>query len=182
MLHSGDDILFGVPVPGPDGSTQPGRRRIGWAWYDKNSNHTLHQTGAVTNGVVQHSVRPQDVPQQTLSRLARAAARWPRPWRDAITRSIADRQVLGTPIAEYVPLRLVSGRLAIVGNAAHVPTPMTGQGFDASVRDAEVLATLLHDADPFDAPARLHDDERARLSDAQRLVRSGQAFSRSFAV
>ena len=132
-------------------------------------------------GVVQHSVRPGDVPQQTLDELARAAKRWPRPWRDAIRLSIAKRQVLGTPIAEYVPLRLASGRLAIVGNAAHVPTPMTGKGFDASVCDAEVLARMLREATPDDVAASLGKYESTRLGDVQRLVRSGKQFSRSFA-
>jgi len=45
-----------------------------------------------------------------------------------------------TPIAEYVPDRLVNGRLALVGDAAHVPTPMTGCGFSASLDDAEAIA------------------------------------------
>ncbi|WP_442852616.1 FAD-dependent monooxygenase [Arthrobacter sp. 131MFCol6.1] len=46
--------------------------------------------------------------------------------------SIERRAVIGTPIAEYVPARLARGRVAIVGDAAHVPTPMTGSGFAES--------------------------------------------------
>jgi 2-polyprenyl-6-methoxyphenol hydroxylase-like FAD-dependent oxidoreductase len=180
MLQSGSDILFGVPVPGADGSLEPGRRRIGWAWYDGWHNDVLHETGAVLDGVVQHSVRPADVPGQTLDDLAEAAGRWPRPWRDAIQRSIADRGVLGTPIAEYVPHALASGRLAIMGNAAHVPTPMTGQGFESSVRDAEALARILGAVDAAAVPARLAEYERVRLEDVRRLVQGGQRFSRSF--
>ncbi|WP_442576370.1 FAD-dependent monooxygenase [Microbacterium sp. F51-2R] len=182
IMRSAGDILFGVPAAGPDGSLEPGRGRIGWAWYDRGHNRMLRETGAVVDGVVQHSVRPGDVPQQTLDDLKRAAQRWPRPWRDAIVQSIADREVLGTPIAEYVPLRLVSGRLAILGNAAHVPTPMTGQGFDASLRDAETLARVLEGARPDDAPDRLAAYQRERLEDARRLVMGGQRFSRSFAA
>jgi 2-polyprenyl-6-methoxyphenol hydroxylase-like FAD-dependent oxidoreductase len=182
LLDSHGDILFGIPIAGADGSTAPNRGRIGWAWYDTTHNDMLEATGAVANGVVQHSVRPHDVPQATLTDLAERARRWPRPWRDAILRSIADRQVLGTPIAEYVPVRLAAGRMALVGNAAHVPTPMTGQGFDASLQDAETLAQALTHAAPADVPERLRDYENARLGHVQRLVRGGQQFSRSFST
>lgn len=37
------------------------------------------------------------------------------------------RAVTGTPIAEWVPSVLSNGRLAIIGDAAHVQTPMTGK-------------------------------------------------------
>ncbi|WP_442853138.1 FAD-dependent monooxygenase [Arthrobacter sp. 9MFCol3.1] len=40
-------------------------------------------------------------------------------------------------MAEYVPARLARGRVAIVGDAAHVPTPMAGSGFPESLCDAE---------------------------------------------
>ena len=40
---------------------------------------------------------------------------------------------VGAPIA-YVPDRLVNGRMVLVGDAAHVPTPMTGRGFGSSRR------------------------------------------------
>jgi 2-polyprenyl-6-methoxyphenol hydroxylase-like FAD-dependent oxidoreductase len=46
-------------------------------------------------------------------------------------------------IAEYVPDKLVKGRVALVGDAAHVPTPMTGSGFSASLHDAETLAAAI---------------------------------------
>jgi hypothetical protein len=53
-------------------------------------------------------------------RLAREAARrWPRPWQDAITESMARTDFVGTPVAEYVPDQLVNGRMA--SSAAHCP-------------------------------------------------------------
>jgi 2-polyprenyl-6-methoxyphenol hydroxylase-like FAD-dependent oxidoreductase len=61
-----------------------------------------------------------------------ARKRWPTPWRDAILDCIGRRAVIGRPIAEYLPGRLACGRLALVGDVAHVPTPMTGKGFGAT--------------------------------------------------
>ena len=79
--------------------------------------------------------------------LAREAARrWPRPWRDAIGDSIGRVDFVGTPIAEYVPDRLVHVWMVLVGDAAHAPTPMTGRGFGTSLDDAAALARSLHDA------------------------------------
>jgi 2-polyprenyl-6-methoxyphenol hydroxylase-like FAD-dependent oxidoreductase len=81
-----------------------------------------------------------------------------------------------------VPRRLASGRLAIVGNAAHVPTPMTGSGFAASVADASALVRALDGVDTADVPAALEDYEGERLRAARDLVLSGQSFSRNFAI
>ena len=82
-------------------------------------------------------------PGKKLRKLESRACRWPRPWRHAILHSITASDFLGTPIAEYVPVRLATGRLALAGNAGHLPTPMTGQGFGASVRDVEALCMHL---------------------------------------
>jgi 2-polyprenyl-6-methoxyphenol hydroxylase-like FAD-dependent oxidoreductase len=86
-----------------------------------------------------------------------------------------------TPIAEYVPDRLAHGRVALVGDAAHVPTPMTGSGFSASLDDAEAITEALT-AGLRDVPMReaLRRYEQARLHSVRGMVQSGQQFSRSF--
>jgi 2-polyprenyl-6-methoxyphenol hydroxylase-like FAD-dependent oxidoreductase len=90
---------------------------------------------------VRHSLTPAEIPEATFRELANEAAdRWSVPWRDAILDCIRRRAVIGTPVPEYVPDRLVNGRLALVGDAAHVPTPMTGSGFSTSLHDAESIA------------------------------------------
>jgi 2-polyprenyl-6-methoxyphenol hydroxylase-like FAD-dependent oxidoreductase len=89
--------------------------------------------------------------------------------------------VIGTPIAEYVPDKLANGRLVLVGDAAHVPTPMTGNGFSASFKDAQALAKCISQGGP--APAfelALQAYERLRLEEVRKLVQGGQTFSRSF--
>jgi 2-polyprenyl-6-methoxyphenol hydroxylase-like FAD-dependent oxidoreductase len=183
IRSSGDHHrLLGYPLPAPDGSQTPGSRRLGWAWYDATRNHQLRSAGAVDGSVVQHSLRAADIPAATYAQLAaEAGRRWPAPWAQAIEDSIARRAVTATPISEYLPDRLVNGRLVLVGDAAHVPTPMTGSGFATSLDDAHVLADTVAPSGGADVPDGLLAYQRQRLEPARSLVQSGQQFSRAFA-
>lgn len=180
FLSGPDDYLFGYPVPGPVGSLAPGSRQLGWAWYDARRNDLLRATGCVVGDVVHHTLSSAYIPADTFGELADGARRWPTPWRDAIADCVRRRALVGTPIAEYVPDRLVNGRLALVGDAAHVPTPMTGMGFGASLDDAEAIAESLGAGASSVAEALL-TYERKRLGSARRMVQSGQQFSHGFA-
>ncbi|MFB6783473.1 FAD-dependent monooxygenase [Streptomyces sp. NPDC056352] len=183
ILYRGDDCLIGYPLPSPAGSFTPGSRQIGFAWYDASRNSLLREEGCVVDGVVHHTLAAQDVPDATLRELAvEAGDLWPQPWRGVIADCLERRAVIGTPIAEYVPERLVNKRLALVGDAAHVPTPMTGSGFSMSLDDAEAIAEAVA-AGVGGRPMEqaLQDYERARLNSVRRSVQSGQQFSRSFA-
>lgn len=180
FLGDNDNTLLGYPLPGADGSLAPGSRRLGWAWYDSSRNGLLRSTGSVDGSVVRHSLMPAGIPNATYQELAAQARElFPSPWKDAILDSIERRAVIGTPIAEYVPTRLAAGRVAIVGDAAHVPTPMTGSGFAESLYDAEALANAITDSGS--TATALLEYEGARLRSARNLVQSGQGFSRSFA-
>lgn len=184
ILHGGKDVLLGYPLASRRGSVRPGSRRMGWAWYDASCNDLLRQKGSVRGTVVQHSLRTADIPQSTFKELtAEAADLWPAPWRDAILDSLKRRDILGTPIAEYVPERVVNGRIALVGDAAHVPTPMTGSGFAASMDDADAVAEAVASGLRHGTllPRALAAYERKRLPRVRSMVQSGQQFSRSFA-
>ena len=68
-----------------------------------------------------------------------------------------------------------------MGDAAHVPTPMTGCGFSASLDDAEAIAESVAAGVRASAPAKaLRGYEKERLSSVRGMVQSGQQFSRSF--
>jgi 2-polyprenyl-6-methoxyphenol hydroxylase-like FAD-dependent oxidoreductase len=127
-----------------------------------------------------HSLRAADVPDAALHELADESDRSPPLWSDTIRASLERRTFVGTPITEYVPDRLVNGRLALVGNAAHVPTPMTGSGVSSSIADADALANAVASDD--DSVEALRTYEHRRLSGARGMVQSGQHFSRSFAA
>lgn len=79
-----------------------------------------------------------------------------------------------------MPDRLRNGRMVILGDAAHVPTPMTGRGFATSLDDAAALARHMADATAATLPDTLASYESEWLAPAQELVLSGQMFSRSF--
>lgn len=182
VLDGGDSCLFGYPLPSLDGSFVPGSRQIGWGWFDASRNELLRETGSVVGNVVHHSLTAADMPETTFRELA-AEARdlWAEPWCDAILECIDRGAVIGTPIAEYVPDRLVNGRLALVGDAAHVPSPMTGSGFSSSLEDAEAVAeAVAAGVHGYALVTALHGYEAQRLSIVRNMVRSGQQFSRSF--
>jgi 2-polyprenyl-6-methoxyphenol hydroxylase-like FAD-dependent oxidoreductase len=67
--------------------------------------------------------------------LALATVRWRAAAREVITAAIERRVIFGTPLAESLPERLVAGRLGIVGDAAHVASPMVGAGFASGLLD-----------------------------------------------
>jgi 2-polyprenyl-6-methoxyphenol hydroxylase-like FAD-dependent oxidoreductase len=178
------DFLLGTHVPGADGSSSIGQRRLGWAWYDNSENDLLRQLGCFEGAVVQHSLIGADIPTETLDNLSKKAKqRWSQPWLAAIQHSIQTRNLIATPIAEYVPEVLVKGRIALVGDAAHLPTPLTASGFNASLEDAATLADCVaKEIQRGDVVGALLQYQSSRLRVARQIVQSGQGFSRSFGI
>lgn len=173
-------ILLGTELPGEDGSLRPGERRLSWAMYDRSRNALLRERDAVAGQQVRRTLLPGDLPDELFATFAREARLWPQPWRSAILDCVERRAIIGTPIAEYLPDRIASRRLCLVGDAAHVPTPMTGNGFAASREDAVTLGRALDTEGATASALRRYED--ARLADVRRLVASGQQFSRGYAA
>ncbi len=178
------DFLLGSIVSGADGSRAPGERRLGWAWYDNTRNKLLRQMGYVKGNLVHHSLNAPDIPEATLIELSRQAMeRWPQPWLAATLQSIKTRNITGIPIAEYVPDQLTNGRIVLVGDAAHVLTPLSASGFNNSLQDAATLADCMaKDIGGNGATIKeaISEYEALRLNHVRGAVQSGQAFSRSF--
>lgn len=182
FLDSGPYVLLGFPLTAADGSPERGRRRVGWGWYDAGHNDVLRKAGAVEGSLVRHSLRPGDMPDTLFEELAELARlHWPSPWREAILECLARKAVLATPVVEYLPDRLVSERICLVGDAAHVCTPMTGNGFATAADDAFALARFLDaEALKYDPITALMRYEDLRLPDVRRLARSGRQVSQNF--
>jgi 2-polyprenyl-6-methoxyphenol hydroxylase-like FAD-dependent oxidoreductase len=75
--------------------------------------------------------------------------------------------VFGTPIVHYRPSRLVNGRLALAGDAAHAASPMVGGGFRQGLYDVQALSqTLSGITAPGEVMSALARYQRLRLGPA----------------
>ncbi|MCG3087789.1 FAD-dependent oxidoreductase [Sporosarcina cyprini] len=181
MFDSYDGFKFGSIIEREDKSSVAGSRRIGCTWYDNKRSGLLRQLGCVEGMVVFHSLNGQDIPEQTLRELEAETAGWPEPWRFAARHAIRERTLIGIPIKEYVPNRLAKGRIALVGDAAHVPAPVTASGFNESLQDAVALGRCAENCVQGQAAVQaLEEYESLRLEKVRRMVQSGQFYSRSF--
>jgi 2-polyprenyl-6-methoxyphenol hydroxylase-like FAD-dependent oxidoreductase len=176
-------------VPGPNGETSPGKRYITLAWYDANRTQWLRDRGYLVGDEVMGSILPAAVDDELRAELlAIVAKRWQGAAREIITCAIEHRVLFGTPLAEYLPERLVAGRLGLVGDAAHVASPMVGAGFASGLQDGTAFIAAVSRSGGTAAQAghqalRLYDElrlapNRSRvlesLAETQDLLRSVQ--------
>jgi 2-polyprenyl-6-methoxyphenol hydroxylase-like FAD-dependent oxidoreductase len=171
-MYAGPYRLVTYPVPGPGGETTVGERRLNMVWYDPEQRDLLHEAGLLDDQTVHGSLSPGALPASVRQRLADfAAERWPSPWREALILALETGTVFGTPIVQYKPARLVNGRIALAGDAAHAASPMVGGGFRQGLYDVRALTRALAAADsPGEVPGALARYERARLGAAIRHV------------
>src|SRR5699024_1203611 len=149
-----------------------GKRRVGCAWYDNTRSELLKRLGSVEGDVVHHSLKGTDIPEETLIDLANEANDlWPEPWLSATIQALRDRRLTGIPIKEYAPDKLTEGRMAIVGDAAHVPAPITASGFNESLQDAAGLGKCVAKGIQGDlAFEALKKYEDMRINKVQQMV------------
>jgi 2-polyprenyl-6-methoxyphenol hydroxylase-like FAD-dependent oxidoreductase len=136
----------------------------------------LHEAGLLDGQTVHGSLAPGALPAPVRQRLTDfAAARWPSPWREALTLALAAGTVFGTPIVQYRPARMAAGRVALAGDAAHAASPMVGGGFRQGLYDVRALTReLTAVGSPDEVPDALTRYSQARLAGAIRHVRSSE--------
>ncbi len=98
-------------------------------------------------------------------------AGWHDPIAELIGRTREDQLVIAD-LADSIPERMASGRVALLGDAAHPMTPDLGQGACQGIEDAVVLAACLAGAD--DAVGALLRYQSARLPRVQMIVRESR--------
>ncbi len=166
--------LIAYHVPGADGSVQSGERQFTFAWYDASRTTWLRANGALRGDEVQHSIESAAIDEAMRAELRMAARRgWTGTALDIVVRAIDERIIFGTPLTEYYPQRLVNGRVAILGDAGHVASPMVGHGLALGWLDAHALAAAIA-AEGKPNGRALAAYEGARLSESQQHVTESQ--------
>ena len=161
------------PVPGPDHSIAHGHRQFNVVWY-----HPVREADELPAFLTDDSGRyhPNGIPPALLSTRVRArmidtAARVLAPqFAEALARG---RLHFFQPILDLEPTQLVSGRIALVGDAAFVIRPHTAMGVPKGAGDVRCLVDALarHGSDVDRA---LGDFEIARLRVGRAILQRGQ--------
>ncbi|MDQ1525494.1 MAG: hypothetical protein QOG18_107 [Microbacteriaceae bacterium] len=168
--------LVTYPMPGKSGSIDPGRRRLSWNWYwSASDGEPPWQAGSRPRTILASELDPT-----AAARVAAAADVLPYPWPRLIELTTQRRGLFTNAIYEYLPHRLVGERAVIIGDAAHVATPMTGAGLITGFEDVIALTEELGAADATAVPDALRRYEQRRLGPARELVGYSMSWSSRF--
>jgi 2-polyprenyl-6-methoxyphenol hydroxylase-like FAD-dependent oxidoreductase len=141
--------VIGYPISGFDNDLRPGRRRYNFIWYRVGDARLLREMCVDENGRQHdHSVPPPLIRKDLVARMrAEAEEIMPRAFLDCL-RNIA--QPFFTPIYDFSTPAIVSGRVALVGDAGASSRPHMGFGVAKAGGDAQALAQALDAHDDID--------------------------------
>lgn len=164
-LPEGEQML-GYPVAGADNDLRPGHRRYNFVWYRPANEAALARlltdaTGRVHAG----SIPPPLIRADVVAAMRADADRVLAPAFAAVVRATA--QPFLQPVYDLESARLVTDRVALIGDSAFVARPHLGAGVTKAAEDAWALAGALEGVDRADGLRRY---EAARLPEGQRLV------------
>jgi 2-polyprenyl-6-methoxyphenol hydroxylase-like FAD-dependent oxidoreductase len=172
--------MLGYLVPGPAGEVQLCDRRYNWVWYRPLTVEQLEElmtrSGRAPDSV---SLAPGQLPAGLRDALVADALReLPPPFQVAVE---AEHEPFLQAIFDYVPPRMIRGRLALLGDAAVMVRPHTAMGAAKAAGDALLLAALLSEASLSEALPR-YDAERLpvgrAISDYGRRLAASLPFAR----
>jgi 2-polyprenyl-6-methoxyphenol hydroxylase-like FAD-dependent oxidoreductase len=161
---------LGYSVTGPHGEMTRGDRRYNWVWYRRVAPAEL---GGLLTDASGHahpfSLAPGQVSEAETDRLRiDARALLPPPFAAAV---LAEPKPFVQAIFDYEASQMVSGRLALLGDAAFVVRPHTAMGVAKAAGDAIALHVHLGRVPLSDA---LRDYERGRLPVGKAIAEHGR--------
>jgi 2-polyprenyl-6-methoxyphenol hydroxylase-like FAD-dependent oxidoreductase len=138
------------PIAGFNNDLRPGHRRFNFIWYRVADAALLKEMCVDQNGHQhEHSVPPPLIRKDLIAALREEADTALPPALNDCLRAID--QPFFTPIYDFIAPQIVSGRVALVGDAASNARPHMGFGVSKAGCDAAALAEALRDRDDVDA-------------------------------
>jgi 2,6-dihydroxypyridine 3-monooxygenase len=167
FVYANSHILV-YPIPGPDGSVEPGRRLINFVWY-RNYLSGGDLDGVMTDASgVRHEISlPPGAPRPEHAAELRATAQARLPARLARVVEAVDSPFIQAIFDVEVP-RMAFGRVCLIGDAAWVARPHAAAGTAKAAADAWTLADALERHD--DVGEALAAWEPAQLALGRQLV------------
>jgi 2-polyprenyl-6-methoxyphenol hydroxylase-like FAD-dependent oxidoreductase len=166
--------LVAYAVPGEKGEVGAGARRLNFGWYYGATASQLRDELIADPTLAEDAVLGAFTPSPSVADalVDEAEVLWP-PAYAALIRAAREAGALSVhPVYEHVPDRLASGRIALVGDAAHLSSPITGSGARMALLDALALSeSLAHEGlDVISALRRYH---AVRLAPSVAIVAHG---------
>ncbi|WP_187431381.1 hypothetical protein ROLI_029790 [Roseobacter fucihabitans] len=128
-------------VPGADGETAPGQRRINWVWYVNTSADDLDRFMTGQTGTRYQSFLPAGyVTEATKLAIQEMAERTLPPLFRALVHALA---IFMQPVQDVAAQPRVHGRAFLIGDAAGTILPHTAAGTSKAFGDAALLAEAL---------------------------------------
>jgi 2-polyprenyl-6-methoxyphenol hydroxylase-like FAD-dependent oxidoreductase len=169
-LPPGEQFLS-YPVAGLDNDLRPGYRRCNFVWYrpadDGALRAMLTDAGGRTHAL---GIPPPLVREEIIVAMRAAAPALLAPPLAELVR-LSPLPFL-QPIYDVESLRMVAGRVAILGDAAFLARPHVGAGVTKAAEDAMALAAALRENE--DIATALSQFEQQRLSPNQRITARGR--------
>lgn len=174
FYHMPHSHSLGYVVAGPNGEMERGKRRYNWVWYRPAPG--AEALGAILTDA-QGQVHPYSLPQGAVAAAARAelvrdaTELLPPPFAQAVG---AAREPFVQAVFDYEAPKMVTGRIALLGDAAFVVRPHTAMGVAKAAGDALALSRALASQPLAEA---LHAYERQRLPVGQEIAAYGRALA-----
>ena len=165
-LPPGEQML-GYLVAGPDNTVVPGARRYNFVWY-RPVDEALELPSLLTDAAgIRHemNIPPDRIRPEVIAAMRADAERLLAPQFAEIVRVTA--HPFFQPIYDLESPALVSGRIALLGDAAFVARPHVGMGVTKAAGDAVALVEeLARTPDDIDLALRAYEQRRLRLGQA----------------
>lgn len=159
-------------IPGANGETQPGARRLNWVWYWNVPEAELprlmtgHDSRTHEFSIPPGQVRPEVIAEQQEIANRMLCPQFLELWQ-------ATQLPFLQPILDLAVPRMVTGRVALVGDAAFIPRPHTAASTSKAAANAIALGTAVA-AHPGDLDRALAEWEPDQLVLGRRLEAHGQ--------
>ena len=175
IANRGTQHFVAYPIPTYRGETAAKDQWVNWGWYvptpTADAWALLQLAG---RSLTPHALERRPLPAQWRALIEPAIAGWPAWARAVITMTTTHGAIAPHPVFELEPQRLYDQRIVLVGDCAHLASPITGSGARMAFADALALAAALQVATDLDNASHYYAE--LRHPQVAAIVAQGQRF------